>query len=150
MKIFIHLKMLILPDTTQTLLIDKWERWKMPAEWKINTASTVFDVIFTSQAVLTWWFTHLSPLCNKHLKSRWKADLSKQTADFRSLWYSQDPTVSQTELLTKHSAPTLLSDAVGAERRCQIIWQAKWDIFIRSSTPSQTGAKVSWGNLSPL
>lgn len=43
------------------------------------------------------------------------------------------------------SAPTLLSRTKGAEKRCQIIWQAKWDIFIRSSTPSQTGANVSRG-----
>lgn len=48
------------------------------------------------------------------------------------------------------SAPTPLSHTEGGEKRCQIIWQAKWDIFIRSSTPSQTGAKASWGNLSPL
>lgn len=45
------------------------------------------------------------------------------------------------------SAPTLLSHTMGAQKRCQIIWQVKWDIFIRSSTPSQTGAKVSWGSL---
>lgn len=49
------------------------------------------------------------------------------------------------------SAPTLLSRTKGAEKRCQIIWQAKWDIFIRSSTPSQTGANVSRGvDHSPL
>lgn len=47
-------------------------------------------------------------------------------------------------------APTLLSRTEGAAERCQIIWQAKWDIFIRSSTPSQTDVNVSWGNPSPL
>lgn len=31
-------------------------------------------------------------------------------------------------------------------KRCQIIWQAKWDVSIRSSTPTQAGAKVSRGN----
>lgn len=48
------------------------------------------------------------------------------------------------------SAPTPLSRTEGAEERCHITWQAKWDVFIRSSTPSQTGANVSSGNPSPL
>lgn len=47
-------------------------------------------------------------------------------------------------------APTLLSHTMGAQKRCQIIWQVKWDIFIRSSTPSQTGAKVSHGRIPPV
>lgn len=40
------------------------------------------------------------------------------------------------------SAPTLLSRTAGVEERCQLIWQVKWDVFIRSSTAPQTGAKV--------
>lgn len=69
---------------------------------------------------------------------------------FLSLSCSQDPTVSQTELLTKQVPPPSYLTLWVQRKRCQKIWQVKWDIFIRSSTPSQTGAKVSRGSLPPV
>lgn len=56
--------------------------------------------------------------------------------------------LSVTQSCSPNNAPTPLSHTVGAEKRCQTIWQEKRDIFIRPSTPSQTGAKASWGDLS--
>ena len=48
------------------------------------------------------------------------------------------------------SAPPLLSHTAGVEERCQIVWQVKWNVFIRSSTTSQTSAKVHCGNLAAI
>lgn len=83
-----------------------------------------------------------------------KSYQSRRARYFPALSCSQDPTVSQTEMLTKQVLPPLPPPRwlapKGAEGRSHIIWQAKRDIFIRSSTPSWVAADVSLGNPLPL
>lgn len=86
----------------------------------------------------------------EHLKSQWSFQmlgvvevLSKQKSEV--LPYSvmlTGPHCQSDRAAHQTSAPTLLSRTVGADKRCQIIWQAKWDIFIRSSTPSDRRQSV--------
>lgn len=65
------------------------------------------------------------------------------------LSFSEDPPVSQIKLLPKQAhLPCCLHQ--GARIRCQQIWQAIPDIFIRASTPSKSGTKVSWGITSSM
>lgn len=130
--------------------------------------------IYSSNAIDSGVFPHRSPALsavwsiwrrNSHKCSvKSKSYQSRRARYFPALSCSQDPTVSQTELLTKQvpthpphpnhpsppPPPPRCLAPKGAEGRSQIIWQAKWDIFIRSSTPSRVGADVSWGNPLPL
>lgn len=117
-------------------------------------------VIFTLQAVLIQVFFPIGSdafSCTAHLKKKqshmlWQVNvLSKQKSEVLPCTVMlTGPHCQSDRAAHQTSAPTPLSCTEGAENRCQIIWQAKWDIFIRSSTPSQTGANVSWGNTSPL
>lgn len=116
--------------------------------------------MFTLQAVLIQVFFPIgsdSFSCTAHLKKK----QSQMLCQVKVLSKLKSEVLPCTVMLTgphcqsdraahQTSAPTTLSCTEGAEKRCQIIWQAKWDSFIRSSTPSQTGANVSWGNTSPL
>lgn len=86
-----------------------------------------------------------------HLMTEWRPSCSLSKQKTEVLPFSvmlTGPHCQSDRSAQQTSAPTLLSHTVGAEKRCQTIWQAKWDIFIRSSAPSPTGAKASWGKLS--
>lgn len=129
--------------------------WKnCPAGWEIQKSGRVSacDVIFTLQAVLIEPPptpppppTHNPPhhKGSPCLSAGWRIWRRKsgrsavKSASYQrgrvrnsaALSCSQQPAVSHLELLTTTTTTT-----------SQIIWQAKWDDFIRSSTPSRVGA----------
>lgn len=102
MKIFIHLKMLILFDTTQTLLIERG--WKCQQNEKLTPLPQYLMWYLPNKQ---YWHGGL-PTFHCSVTSIWRASeryTYQRRRYFHSLWYSQDPTVSQKELLTKQVPP---------------------------------------------
>lgn len=124
-------------------------RKHQPDEKYIKTSSnstlSVCDVIFTLQAILIQVFFPIGSNAfsfTEHLKKKQSQMicevLSKQKSEVLPCSVMlAGPHCQSDRAAPQTSAPTLLSRTEGAVKRCQFIWQAKWDIFIRSSTPSK-------------